>query len=203
MAWVRVLIVVAVALLAVPSWAGEAIVVLGTRVEADGSPSPALRERLAVARDMAKVRPKATIIVTGGAVANGIAEGPAMAKWLRNNGIAGSRIVVESKARHTGENADFVVAVLKAKGIDRITVVTSAFHVPRSLFHFRAALKEQGMKGKVAVAAHGARDGLSGLARLRKNMRERRAIVRDARKRMVRRVRKATRLRHRGKSARR
>jgi uncharacterized SAM-binding protein YcdF (DUF218 family) len=188
------LLALALVVSATASWAGgEAIVVLGTRVEADGTPGPMLRSRLEVARRLAAKQPRALVIVTGGAVANGVAEGPAMASWLQNHGISKARIRVESRARHTGENADFVAPMLAANGIDRVTVVTSRFHVPRSLFHFRSALSEQGLKGKIKVSAAPAADGLSGVARLRKNVRERGAIVRDARKRMARRLRQRMR----------
>jgi uncharacterized SAM-binding protein YcdF (DUF218 family) len=183
------LVAIVLTAMAAAAWAGEAIVVLGTKVEADGRPGPALEKRLEVARELAAKRPGALVIVTGGAVANGVAEAPAMAKWLRQRGVAGSRLKVESKARHTGENADFVVPMLAKHGVDRITVVTSKFHVPRSLFHFRSALAEQGMKGKVKVAASAAPDGLRGIDRLNKSVSERKAIVRDARKRIARRMR--------------
>lgn len=53
-------------------------------------------------------------------------------------GIAPERVIVEPKARNTRENAVYSAEILRARGASRVLVVTSAFHIPRTLDTFRA-----------------------------------------------------------------
>jgi uncharacterized SAM-binding protein YcdF (DUF218 family) len=98
---------------------------------------------------------------------------------LVERGVARSRILVESAARHTGENADLTAPLLKAAGVKRATLVTDQSHLARGLFHTRAALRMVGL-GDVVVDGEGADDGLRGLDRVAANAEERWKILRDA-----------------------
>ena len=162
----------------------RAIVVLGAALRPDGRPGSPLERRLETALALARRDPAALVLVTGGAVANGHEEGPTMARWLAARGLTPRRILVEREARNTRENADLSVPLLRRAGVDRVTVVTEAYHLRRGVFHLRSALREQGVAG-VAVDGVAAPDGLRGLAAARKTFQERRALVRDYLLRLV------------------
>jgi uncharacterized SAM-binding protein YcdF (DUF218 family) len=174
-----------------PARAERAVVVFGSAVRPDGRPSPSLLRRLQTTLGEARRDPGARIVVSGGTAA-GRAEGPFMARWLTDRGVRPDRLLVESRARHTGENADLVVPLLGGAGIDRVTLVTERFHMRRARYHLRAALREQGL-GRVGVGTCPAPDGLRGARRLRRWFKESAKIVRDASLRCWRRVRRPVR----------
>ena len=160
---------------------GEAIVVLGAGVTAEGKPGKRLTARLESSLQLARQKPGALIVVSGGSVTSSHPEGPLMARWLVERGVSRNRIRIESSARHTGENADLVMPTLRKEGIKRAIVVTDRNHVPRARFHFQAARKEQGVRVKLKTFA--VPDGLRGKARLHKAWSERGKIRRDRRSR--------------------
>lgn len=80
-------------------------------------------------------------IVSGGvndALYQAFNEAAMLAGMLRDWGIAGERVIVEDQAKNTRENALLSAAIVRERGFRRVLVVTSAFHVPRSMDCFRA-----------------------------------------------------------------
>ena len=65
-------------------------------------------------------------------------EARAMAVFLQDLGVPGQAIALEEASRNTRENAAFSAALLKARGIEHILLVTSALHMPRALVLFKA-----------------------------------------------------------------
>ena len=65
-------------------------------------------------------------------------EARAMAAFLTDLGVSAQAIVLEEQSRNTWQNAAYSAALLKARGIDRILLVTSALHMPRALALFTA-----------------------------------------------------------------
>ena len=59
-------------------------------------------------------------------------ESVVLARQLEDWGIAKPRIIAEDKAFNTRENALYTKAIVRARGFDRVLVVTSAFHMPRA-----------------------------------------------------------------------
>jgi uncharacterized SAM-binding protein YcdF (DUF218 family) len=178
----RSLLVALLALLA-PSIAAadqpsRALVVFGSAVRADGSPSPSLLRRLRTTLSEARRDLGALIVVSGGSSA-GPAEGPFMARWLEERGVDPRRVLVEGRARHTGENADLSAPLLARAGVRSVTVVTERFHVRRASFHMRAALRSLGL-GNLELGARAAPDGLRGLRRVGRFLTETAKIARDA-----------------------
>jgi vancomycin permeability regulator SanA len=158
--------------------ATHAIVVLGMRAEADGTPSSELRHRLKIALKEARRDPKAAIVVSGAAVHTPMPEALAMKNWLVKRGIDPARIVMEDQARLTIENAEFVVPLLKAMGVKRITLDTSTFHMARSMVLMKSALRAAGMRGiKIRMAPASDHLGLKGS--VQKAVSEVKAIARD------------------------
>ena len=81
--------------------------------------------------------------------------GGEMEKFLRMFGLADAEIVAESSSRTTHENAVETTKLLKARGFNRIALVTHELHMRRAMACFAAqglevvpvACREQGRGG--------------------------------------------------------
>lgn len=69
---------------------------------------------------------------------NYLSETESMGKIALEWGVPAERIVLETKARSTRENAKRVQAILQERGIVDFYLVTSAFHMPRAMHSFEA-----------------------------------------------------------------
>lgn len=130
-----------------------AIVVLGSGT-ARCRPSPTLRLRLERALTLARQHPQARVVVSGGIDAGlGCTEAAVMAGYLGRRGLPEERLLLEARSTSTHENLVFSRPLLEQAGLDprrtAILVVTSDFHVPRSLRIARRA-------GYAQVSAAGA-----------------------------------------------
>lgn len=99
-------------------------------------------ERLTEGIRLALKHPEAKIVFTGGA--GGLFPGGADAaapigQLLEDWGLPRSRIVLEGKSRNTHENAVFTRDLVAPKPGERWLLVTSAYHMPRSVGVFRQA----------------------------------------------------------------
>lgn len=65
-------------------------------------------------------------------------EARAMAAFMADLGVPAQALVLEEQSRNTRQNAAYSAALLKARGIDRILLVTSALHMPRAMALFTA-----------------------------------------------------------------
>ena len=124
----------------------DAIVLLGGVIGPEGASPDQPNwndsiERLTVTRDLLVAGRAGSVIVSGGSY--GIPGLPTEAEYLKRQlvawGIAEDRVVLEDRALNTRENAVFSGALARARGFQRLLVVTSAFHVPRAQGCFRAA----------------------------------------------------------------
>lgn len=99
-------------------------------------------ERLTAMAALARQRPDVPVIFTGGSgrlIVNEIGEADALRPHLGELGLSEGRILLESQSRNTRENALATFELLKPRPGDRYILVTSAFHMPRSVGLFRAA----------------------------------------------------------------
>ena len=88
-------------------------------------------ERLRYAARLAKAH-HLPVLVTGGAPTGGIAEAQAMRETLEQD--FGVQVKwVESASRDTAENATYSAALLKENGIERIALVSHAWHLARAV----------------------------------------------------------------------
>lgn len=98
-------------------------------------------ERLTVVPLLASRYPDAKFVFTGGNAS--IFDGPAEADYViplfESFGVPGSRIAIENASRNTAENAEFTKKLVMPKPGERWVIVTSAFHMPRSIGTFRSA----------------------------------------------------------------
>jgi uncharacterized SAM-binding protein YcdF (DUF218 family) len=80
------------------------------------------------------------ILVTGGNVfpQEGLSAEAAYSKAiLASWGVPDDAILTENKSRNTRQNALYSHQILSAKGVDKILLVTGAFHMPRAAAVFR------------------------------------------------------------------
>jgi uncharacterized SAM-binding protein YcdF (DUF218 family) len=136
-----------------PPWdpshgAPDGIIVLGGAINPDVSAfhnAVALNdaaERITVAAELARRYPNARIVYSGGSNAvlfGGAVEAPFAVRELEALGVARDRITAEEQSRNTIENAVYSRLVAQPKPAERWLLVTSAFHMPRSVAAFRAA----------------------------------------------------------------
>jgi len=136
-----------------PPWdaargAPAGIIVLGASIEADLSAAhgtPVVRsapDRLIVAAALAHRYPNARIVFSGGSanlISNDAREADFAGAIFESLGISKSRLIMERASRNTLENAEFSKALVAPKDGERWLLVTSAFHMPRSVGLFRKA----------------------------------------------------------------
>ncbi len=99
-------------------------------------------ERISEAVALARKLPLARIVFSGGNAAflPGVAtEAVAVRAMLTDMGVAADRIAIEDRSRDTWENATFTKKMIGPKEGERWLLVTSAWHMPRSIGVFRAA----------------------------------------------------------------
>lgn len=72
------------------------------------------------------------------------------ASFLNDLGVPDNALLLEGESRTTRQNAAFTAAILRARGLERIILVTSASHMPRAL----ALFEGQGLQVTPASADH-------------------------------------------------
>ena len=136
-----------------PPWdpshgAPDGIIILGGSIDPDLSlahGTTVIRnaaDRIVAAAALARRYPNARIVFTGGSAnlfSNDAKEGDFAGEVLESLGIPKSRLTIERLSRNTKENADFSKALVAPKEGERWLLVTSAFHMPRSVGLFRKA----------------------------------------------------------------
>ena len=119
------------------------IVIMGFGLNPDGSMKQELVDRLTVGLASAMKYPNAYVAVTGGATSSvkGVTEAGQMAGWLRNQGISDDRLIVETRALSTTENAVNVHKMLMDSypTVNSLAVVTSDYHIRQSCTMFTTA----------------------------------------------------------------
>ncbi|WBB79307.1 YdcF family protein [Micromonospora sp. WMMD882] len=104
--------------------------VLGTKVYPDGTPSPFLAGRLEIARTLLTTGKVGAILVSGDNMNHDYNEPEAMRRWLVDRGVPADKVVLD----HAGfDTYDSCARAKRIFGVDRATVVTQAFHVPRAV----------------------------------------------------------------------
>ena len=136
-----------------PPWdtargAPDGIIVLGASIEADLSAAhgtPVVRgapDRIISAAALALRYPNARVVFSGGSanvISNDAREADFAGAVFESLGVAKSRLIMERRSRNTVENAEFSKALVAPKDGERWLLVTSAFHMPRSVGLFRKA----------------------------------------------------------------
>ena len=103
----------------------DVLVVLGHPANADGSPSPAMQEQVALAAALYRAGLARALLFSGGAVHNEHEEAQVMAELAVRQGIPAAAIATETQARDTFENARYCRQVMRARGWQDAIVVTT------------------------------------------------------------------------------
>jgi uncharacterized SAM-binding protein YcdF (DUF218 family) len=136
-----------------PPWdstrgAPDGIVVLGASIDTDLSVAHgtgvvrSAPDRIITAAALAHRYPNARIVFSGGnsnLVSNDAREADYAGEIFESLGIAKTRLIMERRSRNSLENAEFSKALVAPKAGERWLLVTSAFHMPRSVGLFRKA----------------------------------------------------------------
>lgn len=125
----------------------DAVILLGGVVEeqpmsASGQPSYNDNvERLVMTHRLLANGNARVAVVSGASSSAELAaygDGVVLVRQLEDWGIAKERLIGEDKARNTRENALHVKEIARARGFERVLIVTSAFHMPRAAECFAA-----------------------------------------------------------------
>lgn len=136
-----------------PAWSAggrppDGIIVLGGAIDPERShvrgslEMDASAERVVTMLQLARRFPEARIVFSGGSanlIETPVPEAPIAGDLLEDFGTPRSHIVLESESRTTAENATFTRALVSPNPGERWLLVTSAFHMPRSIGAFRKA----------------------------------------------------------------
>lgn len=93
-------------------------------------------ERLSTFIRLAKTYPSAKLLFTGGNARisdNHETEAEFAREHFIDNGLTDERLIMEDKARNTAENIQFSKALVRPQQGDNWIVITTAFHMPRSV----------------------------------------------------------------------
>jgi uncharacterized SAM-binding protein YcdF (DUF218 family) len=120
-----------------PKFRADAIVVLGCALRG-GAPSPALVRRVECGVALL-ARGVAPLLLLSGGGRSGRPEAAAMAGLATALGVAAERLLVEPDSRDTIGNAVNTAALLRARGLDSVVLVSDAYHLARARILFRRA----------------------------------------------------------------
>ena len=109
----------------------EAIVVLGA-AQYVGRPSPVLKARLDHALELWGRRLAPRIVFTGGqGDGDTTSEAAVSRRYALKHGVPDSAILLEPKGRTTSESMRAVAAMMHARGLSRVILVSDPFHMRR------------------------------------------------------------------------
>jgi len=118
-----------------PGEAYGAVVILGAGLHGE-RPSAVLYSRLEAGLSLLNENPDAVAVLCGGQGGGEyITEAEAMRRYLAENGIDGSRLILEERSTDTRENLVFAKSLLEERfgEAPESVVVTNDFHIKRSL----------------------------------------------------------------------
>ena len=133
-----------------------AIVVLGFKLNDDGTMQDELMGILDTAYMVAQKYTNIYVALTGGGTAlnnTNATEADLMAAYLIDKGVDENRIIIENKSKTTVENAEFTYTILREKypNVNKIIMITSHYHVPRGciLYNTKLLLEAYNKKDEV------------------------------------------------------
>lgn len=119
----------------------DCILILGNTVNEDGTLSQRLKARMDKALELYRNNKAAKVVVSGGLGKEGHWEGTAMKNYLLEQGIPGSKVIVDNQGVNTEATAINYLALARENNFNSVIVVTQFYHISRT----RLALHRQGI----------------------------------------------------------
>ena len=116
---------------------GEIAVILGNKVNKDGSLSKRLEKRLECGLELFNQKRVNKILVSGGLGKEGHYEGTVMKAFFFYNGIPDSLILVDNNGNNTELTAINSKKISKQYGFNQILVVSQYYHITRTKMLFQ------------------------------------------------------------------
>ena len=116
----------------------QAIVVLGSRVTAQGVAGNSLRRRALHAVSLYRRGFAPFVICTGGVGDNAPSEAQSAARLIHNQGVPDDAILLEDQSHSTWENVANTTAICRARGWSEVIVVSEPYHLWRAQRNFAA-----------------------------------------------------------------
>jgi uncharacterized SAM-binding protein YcdF (DUF218 family) len=110
----------------------DAIIVLGTPANPDGTPSPEQRERTLEGIREFKEGIAPHLIFTGAAAHNQFVEAHVMAVLALSQGVPSDAIIEEDRAQNTVQNIFYSLQIMSNSGWNSAEIVSSPSHLPRT-----------------------------------------------------------------------
>ena len=112
----------------------DAIIVLGAQIKPDGTPSVQLGWRLEAAAEAYRKKPVPVVVCGARGKDEPMTEAEGMKKYLTGKGIPEKDILEDPASFNTRQNLKNAAALLAdMSNVQRVLIVTSDYHVPRSL----------------------------------------------------------------------
>ena len=120
-----------------PSLQADVAMILGNKVNEDGSLSERLEKRMEVGLNLYFEKKVNKIIVSGGLGKEGHYEGDKMHDYLLKNGVPNSAIIVDNLGNNTELTVKNVTEINKEVPFENIIIVSQYFHITRTKMLFR------------------------------------------------------------------
>ena len=112
----------------------DAIIVLGAQIKPDGTPSVQLGWRLDAAAEAYRQKPVPVVVCGARGKDEPMTEAEGMKKYLTDKGIPEKDVLEDPASFNTRQNLKNAAALLAdISSVQRVLIVTSDYHVPRSL----------------------------------------------------------------------
>jgi vancomycin permeability regulator SanA len=118
---------------------GDAVVVFGARVYADGSLSDALLDRVATACDLYRARRVRMLIFSGGPGDGITHETEAMRRFAMDRGIPASAIILDRAGLNTRATVQNTIGLFRNYDVQRVLTVSHFYHLPRVKLAYQQA----------------------------------------------------------------
>ncbi|CAN5341975.1 YdcF family protein [soil metagenome] len=115
----------------------DVAVILGSKVNEDGTLSPRLEARLRQGFELYRTGQVKILMVSGGTGKEGHPEGTVMAKYLIQWGVPAEDIVIDDHGNNTYQTVQNTRELRKTRGIESVVVVSQYFHISRTKMMYR------------------------------------------------------------------
>ncbi len=123
----------------------QALIVLGAQVNPDGQPSKQLELRLMEALKVYQQKPMPVIVCGARGENEPATEASVMRAWLEQKGVSPAHIQTDDQSFNTRQNIENAKKLL-GESVKQVLIITSDYHLPRSLDLARdAGLSAQGI----------------------------------------------------------